>query len=218
MKKAILTTFICSVIAVGVALSGYVIYDKLLKNEDNNPENKQDEKTYFNSNRLSESAYTFKYQRYDGDENSATAYGDVSKYSNIFEYLADMKLESIKLEYATKEVKEETIIETIFHRDTYTLTKNEANEFLNEMKSSTQKFVGGFGGSHNVSYVYVSYKINGKIQTTKLDVGMWMLNETTDGNIYKIIDNNIPQKDYDVLLVSDKNSDVIANIINRLNN
>ena len=36
--------------------------------------------------------------------------------------------------------------------------------------------------------------------------------------LYKIIDNNIPQKDYDVLLVSDKNSDVIANIINRLNN
>lgn len=210
MKKAILTTFICSVIAVSVALTGYIIYDKVLNNDEVIGE------TYFNTKKLPESNYTFKYTKYG--ELNATAYGDVSKYSNIFEYFNDMKLESIKLEYATNRVKEETIVETIYHRDIYTLTQEETENFLLEMKSSKQKLTGGFGPSINAANIYVTYKINDKKHTTKLMSGMWMLIETTDGNIYKIIDNNMPKSEWDVLLVSDKNSNILDNIISRLNN
>ena len=99
------------------------------------------------------------------------------------------------------------------------LTEDKIKSFLNEMKSSKQELVGGMGGDFNAANIYIYYNVDGILHIANFENISWYFGKTTDGNIYKIVDNNMPQNsDYDILRVADKTSNVISDIINRLNN
>ena len=146
-----------------------------------------------------------------------TIYGDVSKYSNVFDYIEDQKDLAISLNYCTNEVESTGEIGVVYKTADYNLTNDEITTFLTEMKNSSAKYLeGGFGALCAVNAT-ISYKINDVSNSVVIIMGMGKIISTTDGNIYKIIDTNInePVPSYCLYSVGSL-SQTATNIVNRL--
>lgn len=105
---------------------------------------------------------------------------DETKYNNIVEYIKEQKNVQIILSYCKS-------FETYEYAD-YTLTEDEKNSVLNEMKNSSFKISQADVGGAGVSSLKISYERN----NSQYYISYWGLHimKSNDGNIYKILDKS----------------------------
>lgn len=226
MKNTII--LILSLLVIG--LGSYVIFDKVIdknntnttnNNSNNQSTQQQEAKTEENSEKTEEtniasSSYTTKC---NADEpKTFTVYGNVDNYSNIYQYISDKKNISVKFGYCSDEpVSDDGEGPVYYKANYYSLTSKEIVEYLNEMKvkGSSKYLEGGYGPSCDDS-IYISYNFNNVDYTVKLGAGSQIL-DSSDGNIYKIIDTNSKEKAPQYCLYSAGSvSDTINNIREKL--
>ena len=208
-------------IVISLVLGGFILYDKVLstKVEDNNKiennNNVIEEDNNDNAEILTPSSYTTKCN--EGEPKNYTVYGDVSKYSNIFEYIANQKEVAVKLNYCTNEIESEGEAGILYKTADYTLTDTEVDTFLNEMKNGVSKYLEGGHSVQCTGNLSISYKINETINNVEISMVDVQILSSTDGNIYKIIDSNINETAPSYCLYSaGTSSETIKNIINKL--
>lgn len=162
------------------------------------------------------STYTSKCNS-DGTKNF-TVYGDVSKFSNIFEYIEKQEDLVITLNYCTNEIASEGDAGIFYKTQDYNLTLNEIGDFLTEMKNGTAKYLQGGHSLQCTGDLKISYKINGNFNYVKINMIEAQVLSSTDGNIFKIIDSNVTDEISEHCLYSAGTaSQTIKNIIEKLN-
>lgn len=215
-KKSGLTIILVIIIAILCLVVGILIGDKFLGSNDkvDNDANVEEKNE---SEDLTASAYT---PKCIGDNSQTfTVYGDVSKYSNVFDYIEDQKDVAISLNYCTNEVEGTGEAGVIYKRADYNLTKDEITTFLTEMKNSKAEYLtGGFGALCAVNAT-ISYKMNNIENNIMIVMGMGQIISSTDGNIYKIIDSNVTESipQYYCLYSVGNLNQTATNIVKRLN-
>lgn len=179
-----------------IVLSSYIILEKVKDSKELNIIDKQvndtvkedDNKELEDDINVVSSSYTTKCNT--DEEKTFIVYGNVDNYSNIYQYISNNEDISVKLGYCSNEVISDGEGPTFFKTNYYDLTDEEITTYLNEMKDkgSSKYLTGGYGPSCDNS-IYISYKFNNNEHTLKIGLNSQILN-TTDGNIYKIIDMN----------------------------
>lgn len=190
----IIILFILLLIAVGIIC--YLLGSSSVKQSDNNSENttEQKENNETSNQNLNEeetviepTAYTRKCIRNSTQQNILMADIDETKYNNVVEYIKHQ--ENIKITVAYCDENSEKEIDGVAHFDLteYVLTDSEKNNSLNEISNMKLSIgEGGIGGGPCVPITTISYKKNNSSYFVKY-LGN-ILQESNDGNIYKIID------------------------------
>lgn len=214
MKNVIIIILSILVLSMG----GYLVYDKIIAKDNNDviSENNDDSNNDVNNVEvLTQSTYTPKCN--NDEPKDYIVYGDVSNYSNIFDYIANQKEVTIKLNYCTNEISSEGEAGIFYKTADYTLTSGEIENFLNEMKAATSKYLTGGNSIQCAGDLSITYKINGNINSVKINMVDVHVASSTDGNIYKIMDSNINETVPSYCLYSaGTSSNTINNIINGL--
>lgn len=245
MKKAILTTIICSVIVVGVALAGFTVYNKVLSNneqnnQENNNQNNQENDEQTNNAIWQDGCSLENYNNCPAEYYRIFAYFEDTqdyyslKYYNVFEYFEDINDLSITLNYCTNEIESEGEGGTFYKTADYNLNKTEIQEFLAEVKVNS---ISGFlSGGHSVQCggeLTFNYKVNGTKHKVRIAILDGHVYETTDSKIKNIIESTytiLPRNSnvsapkggsYSASLpyngYQGVKSNILKNIVNRLN-
>ena len=200
--KDILISVLVTII---LALATYIITDKFFDNkketnkEPEAVENKEETKP---NDTVISSIYKTKI-----GSKEYTVDVDETKYNTIFDYIDAQEDVSIKVYFCTG-INEDGS----FEGGDYTLTKEETKTVLDEMKKSKEYYEDSALGGVCVDIITISYKRNNVNHKISFYSVFYAINETDDGNIYKIYDKNITGSKY-VNYGFDSRSETIEKII-----
>ena len=207
------------IIAV-LGLGGYIIYDKVIDkdepkieensnvDETNEEETKENNDNSKKNDKVESSTYKPKCIK-TGDSSVYTTDVDTTMYKNIFEYIYAQSDVSISMKYYKTEA-------TGLNEKKYLFTDEEMETFFKERKeiSLDYKALGGMGSP----YLIINYTRGGKEYYLNI-YEFFVIFETNDGNIYKIMDEHVDEIDEarnanNLCIYRVKNSSIVDEIYN----